>query len=286
MKTKTLTIAVLSALLIAVGAACTAQETARKEFQMSWKKVAMDGSRTGVIPVTAENVDTALGHFNGALYVAPNGKRFRKGSVPAVARLIIDAQPAMARVKEVVGYAPEAMVREGLECPLYNMYMDQMMASVEKSSGKKVDIGFANTGGVRIDLPKGDILLDDILSMFPFKNYTCYVALKGKDVKAILQQMAKYPTKMMLGGAKVVFSGDKVKSALIDGKPIDDKKVYGVATLSFLLNGGDGFSIARNAVDLEMFEVSMSDFMLEYLRGLKAEGKEVVYSTDGRLTQE
>ena len=30
----------------------------------------------------------------------------------------------------------------------------------------------------------------------------------------------------------------------------------------------------------------MSDFMLEYLRGLKAEGKEVVYQCDGRLTQE
>jgi 2',3'-cyclic-nucleotide 2'-phosphodiesterase (5'-nucleotidase family) len=44
------------------------------------------------------------------------------------------------------------------------------MAKVERLAGKKVHVGVGNFGGIRIDMPKGDIILDDMLSMFPFKN--------------------------------------------------------------------------------------------------------------------
>ena len=286
------TLLILSALaLIAIGGIAVAQEAGEGGLTFSWKKIPMDGHRAGIGIVTTDNADSLdqiFGVFKGTTYIAPNGKKFKKGVTPAVAKILIDAQPALADLRTPLGYAPETMVREKPECGLYNMYVDQLMASVEKSCGQKIDVGFTNTGGVRCDLTKGKQALGDVLSMFPFKsNKTAFVQLAGKDLLVIYQQMAANPGTMIQGGAKLVYTADhKLKSATIDGKPVDPKKIYNVATINFVLNGGDGFNIAKNAKSLEMYDVTMSDFMTEYYKQLTAEGKEIVYPVDGRITQE
>ena len=86
--------------------------------------------------------------------------------------------------------------------PLYDWFIDEVMRATADSTGKKIDIGFTNRGGVRIDMPKGEIFYDDIMSMFPFKNNLCYVALKGRDVRALLDQMAREKF-LIIGGMKV-----------------------------------------------------------------------------------
>ena len=258
----------------------------------SWKKIPMDGSRAGIGIVTTDNADSLdqiFGVFKGNTYVAPNGKKYSKGCTPAVAKLLIEAQPALAELRTPLGYAPESMVRVKPECGLYNMYVDCLMASVEKSCGQKIDVGFTNTGGVRCDMTKGKQALGDVLSMFPFKsNKTAFVQLSGKDLRVIYQQMAAHPNTMIQGGAKLVYTADhKLKSVTMnDGQPLNDKKIYNVATINFVLNGGDGFNIAKNAKTLEMYDVTMSDFMADYYRQLTAEGKEITYPVDGRITQE
>ncbi len=268
-----------------------AQEAGEGTLTFSWKKIPMDGHRAGIGIVTTDNADSLdqiFGVFKGTTYFAPNGKKYSKGCTPAVAKILIDAQPALADLRTPLGYAPETMVREKPECSLYNMYVDRLMASVEQSCGKKIDVGFTNTGGVRCDLTKGKQALGDVLSMFPFKsNKTAFVQLAGKDLLVIYKQMAANPGTMIQGGAKLVYTADhKLKSATIGGKPVDPKKIYNVATINFVLNGGDGFNIARNAKALEMYDVTMSDFMMDYYKQLTAEGKEIVYPVDGRITQE
>ena len=277
---------ILSAAAILAASLAVAQDGAGDGFKFEWSRKAMDGSRAGIIPVTAENVSTALGHFDGETYVAPNGRKFKKGCTPAVAKLLIDAQPGMARVKEVIGHSPEVMACGAPESAISDWFIDCLMDETAKLTGKKVDIGFANHGGIRIDMPKGDILLDHILSMFPFRNYPCYVALKGKDIRPIINRMAEHPSLMGCGGIRLVFKDGKVVSATVDGKPLDDNKVYGVATNNFLLNGGDGFSIARNAKEVIITDVQIKEFMVDYIRSLTAEGKEVSYKADGRITVE
>ncbi len=254
--------------------------------EMSWKRIYMDESRTGSEPVSADNVADAVGHFDGDVYVAPNGVRFTEGTAPAVAKLMYDVQPKMAYVKEVIGHSPEHLSRRGPESPLADMFVDELMRVVEKASGKKVHAGFVNFGGIRCDMPKGDVLLDDILSMFPFRNYACYVALKGSDLRAILERMARSGS-LAAGGVRIVVKDRQLVSAVTaDGKPIEDDKVYGVATISFLLNGGDDATIAKNALDLRTYDILMSDFMVDYVRRQTAEGKPVTYAVDGRVKVE
>ena len=250
---------------------------------MQWTQTAMQGSRTGVQACTADDVSEKLGTVEGSIYKAPNGREFAEGSATyAVAKLLIDAQPAMADLKQVVGHSTREMIREYPECELSDWFIDELMRAAAEKSGKKVDFGITNFGGIRVDMPAGDVLMDDIVSMFPFKNNLCYLELYGRDIRALLEQLAA-TSWQVVGGARCVVQDGKLVSAEIGGEPIDDDRIYGVATISFLLNGGDDIFAARNAVSLQIFDEYILDVMLPCVQRLTAEGKSIEYRTDGRI---
>ena len=252
--------------------------------EYEWKHVQMDGSRTGCKAPSKNNVEETVGTFRGSKYVAPNGKTFSKKSAAGkTARIVMDAQSAMARVKDVIGYSTNSMETQYPESALSNWFVDLMMDKVERLSGKKVHIGISNFGGIRVDMPQGDIILDDMLSMFPFKNQLVYVEQTGKQVRQILEAMAAGRFQV-LGGVRVVAEGGKLISAEIGGEPIDDEKVYGLATISFLLGGGDGLTLGHNALSVKIFEdVDVIDAVLEHVYAQTAAGKPVEYAKDGRV---
>lgn len=245
----------------------------------------MDGSRTGTASPSKDNVSETVGTFKGGKYIAPNGKTFKKRStVGRTARIVLDAQQAMARVKDVIGYSTEAMEVAYPESALSNWFIDIIMARTEELMGEKVDMGIGNFGGIRIDMPQGDIILDDMLSMFPFKNQLVYVEHKGKEIRKILEQMAAGRFEV-LGGVRVVAEDGKLVSAEIGGEPIDDEKVYGLATISFLLTGGDGLTLAENALSVTVFEnEDIIDAVLAHVNAETAAGRPIEYKMDGRVT--
>ena len=253
--------------------------------EYDWHHVEMDGTRTGTSSPSKDNVAEAVGTFKGGKYIAPNGKVFKKRStVGRAARIVLDAQPAMSRVKDVIGYSTEAMVVEYPESALSNWFIDILMARTEELAGRKVDVGIGNFGGIRIDMPQGDIILDDMLSMFPFKNQLAYVEHTGRQIRTMLEEMAARKFQV-LGGVRVVAEGGKLLSVEIDGEPLDDEKIYGVATISFLLEGGDGLALARDAVSVKVYEdVQIIDAVLEHVAAETAAGRPIEYKTDGRVT--
>lgn len=250
----------------------------------TWRAVKMDGSRTGTASPSRDNVKESLGVYKAGKYTAPNGTvHGRRSATARTARIVLDAQPAMARVKDVIGYSPAVMEAYFPESALSNWFVDVLMAKVEKLSGKKVDIGIANFGGIRVDMPQGDIILDDMLSMFPFKNQLVYVEHTGKEIRNILESMAAGRFQV-LGGVRVVADGGKLVSAEIGGEPIDDDRIYGLATISFLLAGGDGLTLEQNARSVTVYkDVDVIDAILEHVYAETAAGRPIEYKTDGRV---
>jgi len=119
--------------------------------------------------------------------------------------------------------------------------------------------------------------------MFPFKNQLVYVGQTGRQIRAILEGMAAGRFQV-LGGVRVVAEDGRLVSAEIDGSPIEDDKVYGLATISFLLGGGDGLSLDHNAVSLTVFkDVDVIDAILEHVYSETAAGRPIGYHTDGRV---
>lgn len=250
-------------------------------FGFKWKSVMTDASRTGVTPAGADNVSEAMGRFEGRTYVAPNGARFRKRSSTArAAKLMIEAHPSVAHLMEVVGYSPEAM-RRGTGSLLSDWAADCLRAATAEATGRQVDIAVTNHGGIRVDMPKGDVTVDDLMSMFPFKNYICYVSMKGSDVLAMFNDMAD--RMQAVSGVKVTIKDHKVQELLIGGEPVDPDKVYGIGTVDFVLNGGDGIFTARNAVELVTTDHLIFDGIMDYVRALTASGKYIEQHPDGRI---
>lgn len=250
--------------------------------EISWSRNVMDASRTGVVAASAENTEEALGRIEGAKYIAPNGKVFKKckGVTYKVAKALIASQPKMKDVKTVIGFSAKPMERKYPESELTNWFVDELMAACASETGRKVDVGILNFGGVRINMPGGEIQLDDIMSMFPFKNNLCYVALKGKYIREIVENMAR-TNFQILGGIRCESRGNKLTSMTIGGEPVDDEKIYGVSTISFLLDGGDNISVAKDATEVITVDKYVMDIMVPVI--LNRNGKPLEYEMDGRI---
>ena len=271
----------LAALSLLVLAACS------QGPRMEWTRYEMDGHRTGVVAVNAENVDTALGTFEDE-YVAPNGRHFADGATPEVAAMLMEVQPKMAHLKVVVGHSARQMenLRTVPDLPLANFVADALRAQASAYFGKPIDFAIINYGGIRVPMPAGAVILDDIEAMFPFKNYMCYAAVRGSNLQRLLEQLAKTKAFQAVSGCKVKVKAHELVEAAIGGAPIDPKRVYNVATIDFLLSGGDQIAIGALAEDVVLSPVLVRDLMLDYIKGLEAKGQVIDVEKDGRVIME
>lgn len=279
--------AVLLIMLLLPGMSAFAQnaggERKRDVEVVSWTLTPMDGSRVGAKSPSADNVRECLGEIRHGKYYAPNGRVYgRHTATCRAARKLLAVQPTMAPVKVAVGYSTREMKAKAPESALSNWFIDNIMEAVAKESGRKVDFGVGNFGGIRCNMPQGEIILDDLMSMFPFKNQIVYLELPGSEIRSILETMAAGRFQV-LGGCRVVAENGKLVSAEIAGEPLDDSKWYGVATISFLLEGGDGLYLAHNSRNLKVYDIDIIDIILEKVRSLTAEGRPVEYQKDGRV---
>ena len=255
--------------------------------RMEWTVVPMDGSRTGVVPVNAENVDTALGAFEDE-YVAPNGKHFTEGATPEVAALLAEVQPKMAYLKVVVGHNARFMDNPRTECdlPIGNLVADALRAKASDYYKVPVDFALTNYGGIRIPMPAGAVTLDDIESMFPFKNYMCLAKVRGNELTRLLEQLAKTSAFQPVSGCRVKVKAHELVEAEVGGEPIDPKRLYNVATIDFLLSGGDGIAVGARAEDVKLSPVLLKDVMLDFIRAKEEAGEIIDYQKDGRVVME
>ena len=267
---------ILSSLIAAVLSSCAGRS-------FSWTCHDIDASRTGVTAPNADNVTQALGSLTDSCYTSPSGRVFPPSSCTyAAARDLIAAQPSMKRLKQVIGHSSEEMLRGGVNTKLSNWIVDHLREDVQRLTSRRCDVGIINKGGIRVDLPQGDVIMDDMVSMLPFRNYLCYVALKGKDLKALFDTLAAGGMQPV-SGVKVVVSDNKVESLLVGGEPVDDDKVYGVATIDFLLDGGDRINVAKNALEVIITDKMVIDSMLPYAMSYAQRGENIEYFTDDRI---
>ena len=273
---------VMKRLLIIATSLCLAVGLSAQEY--SWKAVPMDGSRAGCSYSSPDDVDKTIGTLEKGTYVAPSGAKFKKNSdVAKVAKLVIDAQPTMAAKKEVIGYSDHEIKEGRPESELSNLIVDLIMAEVQDVTGKQVHWGMINFGGIRADLPAGNILMDDVESMLPFINYLVYVEHKGDQVRKIIEEMG--PRRFQaLGGVKILVENNQITSIAIDGEPLDDDKVYGMASISFLLNGGDGIRLAENALEIVTLDAIVNEPVIKHIKKETAAGRKIGYKKDGRIT--
>ncbi|AOZ73176.1 hypothetical protein BK816_07615 [Boudabousia tangfeifanii] len=136
--------------------------------------------------------------------------------------------------------------------------MNNLIAEATRQQVSGADIGLMNAGGLREDLipnEKGELTLKQAFTAQPFGGSLSYSKMSGAQFKKALEQQWKKPGEnprpfLKLGLSKnVTYTfdpsaeyGKHVIDIFIDGKHIDDNKIYKVAGNSFIMKGGDGFT--------------------------------------------
>lgn len=276
--------------LIIVGALVSAQQAFKApKTTFEWKRVTMDGHRVGGTPVTLENASTALGWWDDDDFVAPNGTHFDDDSPVAVVALALqDVQPHFAELKRVVGHSASMLMndRDNPDLPLGNLFVDALRDYASRYFKVPMDFAITNFGGIRVPLPEGAVTAEDISAMFPFKNYLCYAKVSGEGLLKLFEQLSATPAFQAVSGATIRVKDHKLVSALIGGRPIDPARIYNVATIDFLLDGGDNIRIGALASDVVLSHVLLKDVMMDLVTSTEAAGKLLDGKADGRVIME
>ena len=265
----------LLAMVLAYVGVLFATRAALSHPKIQWRVVAMDGHRAGAQPLTLDNVDEALDKYDGT-------------AIEPVAQIIKAAQPQLAPLKVVLGHS-DAMymnLRTDPDLPLGNLFVDALRAYGERYFKHPMDFAITNFGGIRVPLPEGPVTMEDVSSMFPFKNYMCYVKMKGSSLQTLLEQLAGTKAFQPVSGVRVKVKNHKLESALVGGQPIDPDRIYHVITIDFLLDGGDKINIGALAQEVKLSKVLLKEVMMDYVTGCEARGEVITAKADGRVIME
>jgi 2',3'-cyclic-nucleotide 2'-phosphodiesterase (5'-nucleotidase family) len=191
-------------------------------------------------------------------------------------------------MKTVIAESVYPMERGLPEGRLGDFVSDACMAEGIKiyypSDNKQIDFAFFNHGGLRRPLPSGNITRGDVFELMPFENELVVLTLDGVVVKKIFNFIASK------GGAPVSNVRFRIveKQAIditIDGQPLDTTKTYKALTSDYLANGGDSFDMLTNA-KRETTGLKVRDAIMQYMIGIKNQGKKIEVNIDGRITND
>lgn len=189
----------------------------------------------------------------------------------------------------VVGEVDHDMTAHRPESDLSNLLADIMVWGA-KDYHEKVDFGVYNMGGIRAALSKGKVTYGDVLDIAPFENKICFVTLTGAKVLELFSQMAHTGGEAVSRGVELVFTRDhKLKSARLNGKEIDPKVSYRIATLDYLAQGNDkmeAFKSATNVVSPQESSNNTRFIIMNYFKEQTAQGKVVNAHKEGRIRVE
>ena len=122
------------------------------------------------------------------------------------------------------------------------------------------DISIHNVyGGIRAELPEGELTFGSVFRMFPFDNRIAVLTLTGKDVRKIMAKQAHNKGRYAGFAGMRVFvdcSDDQVSIRMLrpDGREIEDTDTLRVVVNDFLALGGDG--ILTPVIPAEGFNLS------------------------------
>ncbi len=162
--------------------------------------------------------------------------------------------------------ATSAMNFDKDEQPLLNYVADYMVTRGNQLADG-VELGIINKGGLRTSLPKGDITEGMIIMMMPFNNYTTVLDISGADLLATFDVMARTAGNGVSDNVSVIYdpATRKCVSATIDGKPVDPNRIYRLATIDYLANGGDYMEPLRNGKVVKRSDKVLYRDIINYL---------------------
>ncbi len=220
------------------------------------------------------------GEWLGRLDLRIDGRRIAawQGSLIPVGP---DRSPADSEVADVVAryaerlgpeladtlaMAPEGLSDEGkLEHPIA---LGTLIADAMREAAG-ANIALQNGGGIRTSVAPGPVCVRDVYAVLPFENTIVKCILTGEQIEELLEfglahrGAGAYP---QLSGITFTETNGHARDIRVGGAPLDPKERYSVATLNYLFQGGDGYTIFAGAQAWEDTGLTVRDAFTELLR--------------------
>lgn len=162
------------------------------------------------------------------------------------------------------------------ESAMGDVIADAQLAATSAADKGGAVVAFMNPGGIRgslayantygSELP-GEITYGEAFTVQPFGNDLVTLTMTGAQIKAVLEQ--QYGTNLTLqvsNGFTYTFTksapaDNRISNMMLNGVPIDPAASYRVTINSFLVTGGDGFTVFKQGTDLLVGMVDIQAFV-------------------------
>jgi 5'-nucleotidase/UDP-sugar diphosphatase len=133
-------------------------------------------------------------------------------------------------------------------------------------------IAFFNSGGLKINIPRGKITMEKIYELLPYDNLLMTMDLTGRQIRELLEHGASLPHGGILqaSGISVTYdlkkpSGERVMNVCVGNSPLSLTTVYSVTTNDFLAAGGDGYTTFKEGKNIRYGD-NLRDVFVEYIK--------------------
>lgn len=189
---------------------------------------------------------------------------------PAIAARVAHYRQIIApQIGAPLGRTTTRIIRKyNRESPLGNLITDIMRARTN------ADVAVTNAGGLRADLPEGVIDRGNILDAFPFLNDTVTIELAGADLRGVIEHGLSLKGGLsQVSGLHATYDlkrpiGSRLVSLDVGGQPMDDARLYRVATNSFLGEGGDGYLSFKQGREIARGKL-LSELLCDHVSAVK-----------------
>lgn len=173
----------------------------------------------------------------------------------------------------ILAYAPETFDKSKgkWNTTIGNMLAEATLAKSDKLLYYKeklhVDGCLLNHGGIRSIIPKGLVTLRTAYEVMPFENSVKVVALKGTQIYAMAQYIAEVQKPHPLAGITLTLDANRqIKNILIQGKPVEKDKTYYIASVDYLIDGGDNMTFFAVNDGVYNLNYKLRDLYIDYFR--------------------
>lgn len=232
--------------------------------------------KTGTLIVQTYGYGTRLGYlklrFRGGKVISHEGELLKVWSDkltpdPVVAAKIQRYKNQVAPViGKVVGRSKVRLVRDYNRESTLGSFVADVMREVSGA-----DVAFENAGGLRADLPEGEVTNGNVLDALPFLNSLVVCEMTGAQIRQVLEQGFTLERGMMqVSGLRATYdmsrpAGQRLIDLQINKSAVEDKKTYRVATNSFIAQGGDLYQVFLQTKQTDSGK-ALSDVVIDYFR--------------------
>ena len=203
---------------------------------------------------------------------------------PAVTALIAPYHDKVtSQMAEVLGTAPEALVKSSGESPLANFVADLQRERASQAFAKPIPLGVMTNGGLRAELPAGPVTLGSVFELMPFENELVVLDAPGPVVQQLFDYAAH--AKMAVSGATYTITFDgQPKDIRIGGQPFDvnQNRTWDIAVSDYLATGGDNMGFFK-VLTPRHTNILLRTAIADHIRALTKAGKPVGAKVEGRV---